>query len=194
MKMMTKAKLATALLAGLVSTGAMAKAETYQIDPTHTSIVVSWNHFGFSNPTASFSGVTGQLVFDDADPDKSKVSVTIPVKTVDTRVPALTKEFLAGEYFDVANYPEATFVSTKVTPKGDDEYEVAGNLTIKGHTKPVVLDAHLNKRGEHPMAKKPAIGFDASTTIKRSDFGLDKYVPYVSDEIDIELTTEAVDK
>lgn len=178
------------LAAGLLSTSVL--AADYQLDPTHTSVVATWNHFGFSNPTASFSDVSGSLSFDDKNPEKSSVSVSIPVKTVDTRVPALTEEFLnEADYFDVAKYPTATFRSTKVTAKGANQYDVTGELTIKGVTKPVVLHAVLNKQGEHPMTKKPAIGFNASTVIKRTDFNMGKYAPYVSDEVTLTITTEA---
>lgn len=178
------------LAAGLLSTSVL--AADYQLDPTHTSVTATWNHFGFSNPTASFSDVSGSLSFDDKNPEKSSVSVSIPVKTVDTRVPALTEEFLnEADYFDVAKYPTATFRSTKVTAKGANQYDVAGELTIKGVTKPVVLHAVLNKQGEHPMTKKAAIGFNASTVIKRTDFNMGKYAPYVSDEVTLTITTEA---
>jgi len=178
------------LAASLLGTSVL--AADYQLDPTHTSVTATWNHFGFSNPTASFSDVSGSLSFDDKNPEKSSVSVSIPVKTVDTRVPALTEEFLnEADYFDVAKYPTATFRSTKVTAKGANQYDVTGELTIKGVTKPVVLHAVLNKQGEHPMTKKPAIGFNASTVIKRTDFNMGKYAPYVSDEVTLTITTEA---
>jgi len=189
--MFKKANLALVILASTISMGAMAATKTYQMDPTHTSVVVSWNHFGFSNPTADFSNVTGTINFDDKAPAKSSVDVTIPVKTVDTHVPALTAEFLEADYFDVSKFPTATFKSTKVEAKGGKKYDVYGKLTIKGHSKNVVLHATLNKEGIHPMAKVPAIGFDATTTIKRSEFGLAKYVPYVSDAITIRISTEA---
>ena len=162
-----------------------AAATEYNLDPQHTSVVIAWNHFGFSNPTAYISDVSGKLSF---------VSVTLPVKTIDTHVKALTDEFLGKEYFDVKTFPEATFRSTKVESKGDNKYDVEGNLTIKGITKPVVLHATLNKQDMHPMVKKEAIGFDATGVIKRSDFKLDKYVPAVSDNVTITLSTEAYAK
>jgi polyisoprenoid-binding protein YceI len=98
---------------------------------------------------------------------------------------------MAETYFDVSTFPTATFESTKVTSTGENTYDVAGRLTIKGTTKLVVFKATLNGKGPHPMTQKAAIGFDASTTIKRSDFGIDKYVPNVSDEVTLTITTEA---
>ncbi|BDO02498.1 polyisoprenoid-binding protein [Klebsiella quasipneumoniae subsp. quasipneumoniae] len=171
-----------------------AAATEYSLDPQHTSVVIAWNHFGFSNPTAYISDVSGKLSFDKDNPEKSSVHVTLPVKTIDTHVKALTDEFLGKEYFDVNTYPEATFQSTRVESKGDNKYDVEGNLTIKGITKPVVLHATLNKQDMHPMVKKQAIGFDATGVIKRSDFKLDKYVPAVSDNVTITLSTEAYAK
>jgi polyisoprenoid-binding protein YceI len=174
----------------MFSVNAMAST-TYTIDPTHTSVIATWNHFGFSNPTAAFSDVSGSITYDADKPSASSISVSIPVKTVDTFVPKLTDEFMAETYFDVSSFPTATFESTKVTSTGGDNYDVAGSLTIKGTTKLVVFKAKLNGIGPHPMTQKPAIGFDARTTIKRSDFGIDKYVPNVSDEVTLTITTEA---
>lgn len=188
MKALNKAGLMVA--ASLLSGAAL--AADYTIDPTHTSVVVSWNHFGFSNPTASFSDASGSISFDEKAPQKASINVTIPVKTVDTKVSKLNEEFInEADYFDVAKYPTATFKSTKVTAKGDGQFDVTGDLTIKGVTKSVVFNAKLNGMGEHPMSKKPAIGFDASTVIKRTEFNLGKYAPYVSDEVTLTITTEA---
>ncbi|WP_446717702.1 YceI family protein [Erwinia sp. OLCASP19] len=179
---------------GIYSQLAAAAGESYAIDPGHTSVIVSWTHFGFSHPTASISDASGHILFDKADPTQSKVDVTLPLKTIDTRVPALTKEFLGAKYFDVKKYPTATFRSSKVSATGDNKFDVAGDLTIKGITKPVVFHALLNKQDMHPMVKKQAIGFDATTTIKRSDFKLDQYVPAVSDEVELRISTEAYAK
>lgn len=168
-----------------------AAATEYSLDPQHTSVVIAWNHFGFSNPTAYISDVSGKISFDKENPEKSSVNVTLPVKTIDTHVKALTDEFLGKDYFDVKTFPEATFQSTRVVSKGGNKYDVEGNLTIKDMTKPVLLHATLNKQDMHPMVKKQAIGFDATGVIKRSDFKLDKYVPAVSDNVTITLSTEA---
>ena len=94
--------------------------------------------------------------------------------------------------FDAARYPEITFTSTRVEAAGADRLKITGDLTIKGITRPVVLDATLNGRGEHPMAGREAIGFDATTTVKRSEFGLGYAVPAVSDEVVLRITTEGL--
>lgn len=194
MKQMKKLAIAAAAAASLYAPLSQAELKTYQIDPMHTAVAISWDHFGFSNPMAFIPNATGEVKFDSENPQKSTVNVTLPVGQIDTFVPKLTEEFRGAEYFDVAKYPTATFRSTKVTAKGDDKFEIVGDLTLKGITKPVTLEAKLNKQGEQPMLKKPAIGFDATGTIKRSDFKIDKYVPHVSDEIRLTISTEASSK
>jgi len=164
---------------------------TYKLDPNHTMVLFSWNHFGFSNPTADLGIAQGTLVFDAADPAKSSVDVTMPLSKLDTHVGALDEHLKKPDFFNADKYPVVTFKSTKVEPLGGDKFKVTGDLTVHGVTKPVVLDATLNKAGMHPMLKVPAIGFDATATIKRSDFGVGAYVPAVSDEVQIRITTEA---
>jgi len=178
----------------LASSSALAATTTYTLDPGHTQIVFSWNHFGFSNPTAQFGKVDGTLEFDQADPTKSSVTVTIPLASVNSNVPKLDQHLQTDEFFDSAKFPAATFKSTKVE-KGatPDQLKVTGDLTLHGVTKPVTLDVTVNKVGEHPMRKAPAAGFDATATLKRSDFGITKYVPNVSDDIKIHITSETVE-
>ncbi|WJG08541.1 YceI family protein [Aliiglaciecola sp. LCG003] len=184
-------KLGTLLLSSALSLNLTAAEMTYQIDPTHTSIVASWSHFGFSNPTASLSGASGKIVFDQQAPEKSSITVTLPVTSIDTYVEKLTSEFLDKDYFDTSRFPDAKFVSTKVSKTGESTFDVVGELTIKGVTKAVVFHATLNKTGLHPMTQKAAIGFDAHAEIQRSDFGLAQYVPNVGDAVKITITTEA---
>lgn len=163
---------------------------TYQLDPNHTMVLFSWNHFGFSNPTADLGLGQGTLVFDEQDPAKSSVEVTLPLASLDTFVPALDKHLKEADFFDADKYPVVTFKSTKVQPLGGHKFKVIGELTVHGVTKPVVLNATLNKIGPHPMSKAQSIGFDATATLKRSEFGVAAYVPNVGDLITIRITTE----
>lgn len=179
------------LAVALASSVTLAAPIDYKIDPTHTATVFSWNHFGFSTPSANFSDIQGVIKVDNAKPANSSVNVTIPLSSVNTNVPALDKEFQEEAWFNAAKYPNITFKSTKVETKDKKHFKITGDLTVKGVTKPVVLDAVLNKQGEHPMAKVPAIGFNATTSFKRSDFGLGNYVPNVGDKITVNITTEA---
>ena len=183
--------LSLGLAVAVASTLTLAAPVDYKIDPTHTATVFSWNHFGFSTPSANFSDIQGVIKVDNAKPANSSVEVTIPVSSVNTNVTALDKEFQEEGWFNAAKYPNITFKSTKVETKDKKHFKITGNLTVKGITKPVVLDAVLNKQGDHPMAKVPAIGFNATTSFNRSEFGIGNYVPNVGDKITVNITTEA---
>lgn len=187
---MRKTLLVAALFAFAGS--AFAAPVSYKIDPNHTNVLASWNHFGFSNPSINFGEADGTIVYDADKVSASSVQVTLPL----TGLSALAADFydhLTGDkWFDAAKFPAATFKSTKVEAAGEGKLKVTGDLTVKGVTKPVVLNVTLNKAGEQPMAKRAAIGFDATATVKRSDFGLGAYVPNVSDEVTLRITTEAV--
>ena len=183
--------LSLGLAAAIASSVTLAAPVDYKIDPTHTATVFSWNHFGFSTPSANFTDIQGVIKVDNAKPENSSVNVTIPVSSVNTNVPALDKEFQEEAWFNAAKYPNITFKSTKVETKDKKHFKITGDLTVKGVTKPVVLDAVLNKQGEHPMAKVPAIGFNATTSFNRSAFGIGNYVPNVGDKITVNITTEA---
>ena len=181
-----------AAVIALASTSAV--ATTYTLDPQHTQVQFSWSHFGFSNPAAVFGKLDATLEFDQTDPTKSTVNVTIPLNSVNSNVTKLNEHLESPDFFDAAKYPNATFKSTKVE-KGatPDQLKVTGDLTLHGVTKPVTLDVTVNKVGEHPMRKAPTAGFDATATVKRADFWISKYIPGVSDDIKIHITTEAIE-
>lgn len=183
--------LSLGLAVAIASSVTLAAPVDYKIDPTHTATVFSWNHFGFSTPSANFTDIQGVIKVDNAKPSNSSVDVIIPISSVNTNVPALDKDFQEEAWFNAAKYPNITFKSTKVETKDKKHFKITGNLTVKGVTKPVVLDAVLNKQGEHPMAKVPAIGFNATTSFDRSAFGIGNYVPNVGDKITVNITTEA---
>lgn len=176
----------------LASSAAFAAPVSYTIDPTHTNVLFSWNHFGYSNPTGNLGQATGTIVFDQENPAASSVEVTLPLSALDTHVSKLDDHLKAEDFLDAAKFPAITFKSTKVEKAGgDNAFTVTGDLTVHGVTRPVVLAATLNSAEVHPMKKLPAIGFDATATINRSDFGVGAYVPKVSDELKIRITTEA---
>ncbi|XQA75903.1 YceI family protein [Xanthomonas sacchari] len=185
---------ATSAFAAPAAASAAAKgvSGTYTLDPAHTDVLVQWSHFGFSNPSAHFGDVDGTLVYNAQDVSKSSVNVTLPLSGLNSFTAKFDEHLKSADFFDAAKFPTATFKSTKVTSAGGNKLTVAGDLTIKGTTKPVVLAVTLNGAGPHPMKKVPALGFDATTTVKRSDFGLGAYVPNVSDEVKIRITTEAL--
>ncbi|WP_336932876.1 YceI family protein [Acinetobacter bereziniae] len=174
-----------------VATFSAAKPVDYKIDPTHTATVFTWNHFGFSTPSANFSDIQGTISVDNAKPADSSVNVTIPLASLNTNVKALDEHLKTPDFFDAEKYPNITFKSTKVQALGKNKYKITGNLTVKDVTKPVVLDAVLNKQGVHPMTKAQSIGFNATTSFNRSAFGVGAYVPNVGDKITVNITTEA---
>ena len=165
---------------------------TYVIDPGHTTVIAQWNHLGFSNPVANFGGAEGKIVFDADNVSASSVEVTLPLSGLNSFVPDFDTHLLSADFFEADRFPAATFRSTAVEAAGPNQLKVTGDLTIKDNTHPVVLDVTMNRFAEHPMLKRPAAGFDATTTIKRSDFGVDMIAPAVSDEVHIRITTEAV--
>ena len=178
----------TALL--LAAGAATASPVPYDLDPDHTQVVFSWTHFGFSHPAGRFDAFQGDFRFDPVDPTKSTLAVTIPIDSIDTGVARLDSHLKGPDFFDAVKYPTATFRSTRVERAGAHGLKVTGDLTLHGVTKPVVLDVVVNRIGPHPMGGRAAAGFDATTTLRRSDFGISNYVPNVSDEIAISITTE----
>jgi polyisoprenoid-binding protein YceI len=195
MKRLSLITLLFSSLSVLAAAGAKATAaERYDIDASHSGVVFGWNHFGFSNPTARFDKIQGSVLLDKADLTKSSISVTLPLEGLDTGVEKLDQELKGPDFLDAAKYPTITFKSTKVEKNGENGLNITGDLTVHGVTKPVTLDAKVNRIGifEIPgVMKAQAAGFDATTVIKRSDFGVSKYVPYVSDEIPVHITLDA---
>lgn len=187
---MRKTLLVAALLAFAGS--AFAAPVSYKLDPNHTNVLATWNHFGFSNPSVGFSQVEGTLVYDADKVSASSVEVSLPINGLWAFSALFNEHLNSADWFDSAQFPTATFKSTKVEAAGEGKLKVTGDLTIRGITKPVVLNATLNKAADHPLGKRAALGFDATATVKRSDFGLAKYVPNVSDEVQIHITTEAM--
>lgn len=190
-KRILPAALFAATLFSAFAAPAFADGVAYRIDPGHTVVLATWAHAGYSHPSANFGGATGTIVYDAAAPEKSSVEVVLPMSGLDAFVPKLTEHLQSPDFFDAAKYPQATFRSTSVKALGEGRLEVTGTLDLHGVQKPVVLAVTLNKAAPHPMMKVDAIGFDATATIKRSDFGISKYVPMVSDEIGLRITTEA---
>ena len=170
---------------------AFAAPESYTLDPSHTNIIWFANHFGFSSPSGKFTAVKGTVSLDEDNTEASKVNVIITLGSVITGVEKLDEHLKTDAFFDIAKFPTASFVSDNVNMTGKDTAVVHGNLILHGITKPVILDVTLNKIGENPITHKKTVGFSATTTIKRSDFGMNYGVPGIGDDVKIMIEAEA---
>jgi polyisoprenoid-binding protein YceI len=181
-------------LATLVLASVAAHATTYTLEPDYTQGVFRWTHLGFSRPTAQFAHGEGTLEFDPQKPTAASVKVVIPLSTIHTGVPDLDDDLRSTDFFDTAKFPTATFTSTDVKPgTATNELLVSGNLMLHGITKPVTLAVTLLKVGFNSRTHSPTVGFDATTSIRRSDYGLGKYVPEVGDDVTIEIVCQAAE-
>ena len=180
------------LLGALAAVPAFAASDTYVLDPSHSQIVFSYNHLGFSTSYGMFSGFEGKISYDAEAPASSSVEVAFPVKTMLTGWQARFDHFMTPDFFGANVDSDVTFKSTAIEVTGEKTAKITGDLTLNGVTKSVVLDATLNQAGEHPMEKKPWLGFSATTTLIRSDFNVGMFAPYVSDEVPVQISIEAM--
>lgn len=186
---MKSALFASAL--AVVGAAAIAAPEKYVLDSGHSQILFSYDHIGFSTSRGMFGGFTGEIEFDAENPAASSVSVSIPTTSMITGWDARFEHFMSPDFFDADDSEMVTFTSTSIEVTGADTALITGDLMLNGVTKPVTLDARLNKAATHPMAGKPWLGFDASTTLLRSDYGLGLFAPAVGDEVKVEISIEA---
>ena len=183
--------LIAALLLATGSTCALAAPATYQVDSSHTFPRFSYSHLGLSIQTSQFNITTGTVTLDQAA-RSAAVDITIDTRAVDTGSAAFNEHIQAEDFLDTARYPTATFKSTQVLFTGDQPTAIEGDLSIKGITKPVTLKVNHFATMTHPMLQKDAIGANASTVIKRSEFNAGKHVPLVGDEVTITIAIEAI--
>ncbi len=168
-----------------------AQAEKYKFDPNHTNIDWQANHFGFSNPSGKFAKTEGTLELDEDKPENSKVTITIHTDSVVTGIEKFDQHIESADFLDAVKFPTATFISDKVEVTGKETAKVSGMLNLHGVENPVTLEVKLNKIGESPVAHRKTAGFSASTTIKRSEFGINTALPFVSDEVKLSIEAEA---
>lgn len=180
---------------------APARAATYTFEGGHTTITFSWSHAGLSRHSARIVGAEGTLEFEQATPTASHVEATLSPARIWTGVPALDRLLRSNDFFDAASEPAMTFKSTAVTQTGERMGQVVGDLTIRGTTRPVTLDVTWNFTGEHPLGLlnpsftgKFVSGFSAVARIQRSEWGLGRGTPLISDEVEIAIETEVVRK
>jgi polyisoprenoid-binding protein YceI len=163
---------------------ATVQSGTYAIEPTHTRVLFALDHFGVSTWYGDFTHVSGLLRLDAKNPAASGVEVSVPTDSLSTTNAALDGELKGADWFDVARFPTITFRSTKVTVLGPGRASIAGDLTLHGVTRPVVLEARFKgAAGPNAILRAYVVGFDLTGEIKRSDFGITKYAGSIGDDV-----------
>ncbi len=180
----------SAALLGLAAP-AVADPVKYDLDASHSQVVFSYNHLGFSTTYGMFSGFEGEIMFDVDAPETSSVSVSMPLMSMFTGWEAREAHFMSPEFFDAAEGDMVTFTSTGIEVTGENTANITGDLTMNDVTKSVVLETKLNQMGDNPMSQTPWLGFDATTTLLRSDFNVGAFAPFISDEVSVTISIEA---
>jgi polyisoprenoid-binding protein YceI len=177
--------LATPALAQQTMSPSSVQPGFYKIEPNHTRVLFSVSHLGFTTYYGEFVGASGTLTLRPATPTASRLDVSVPISGIMTPSQKLDDELKGPEWFDAARFPAMTFRSTAITPTGPGLADVTGDLTLHGVTRQVTLKAKFNAAGVNPLDKAYTTGFEVRGKIKRSDFGVTKYVPLVGDEVTI---------
>ena len=188
MRRLFLASAATAMLAAAIA--APAHAADYTIDPSHTHVLFMVDHLGFSKMIGVFKDISGKFSFDPANVAASAVKVDLKTASLDTQFGPRDADLKGADWFNVTEFPDMTFVGTGYAKTGDKTGTITGNLTLLGVTKPVTLNVTFNKAGVRPSDKKDAAGFSATATIKRTDFGLKTFVPYIGDDVALVIESE----
>lgn len=182
-----------ALLCGAGLSSAALAGDRYDLDPEHTQAVFHIDHLSYSTVTGSFRRLKGMLSLDEEHPEQSSVEATIEASSIDTGVPSRDEDLRSSEFFDVARYQTITFRSTKMKRRGPRSADVSGELTLLGISKPVMLRTTFNRVAPDPLrGNRVVAGFTATTTIRRSDFGMKAFVPLIGDSVRIEINAEAI--
>lgn len=182
--------------AALISAAPMASvfaADTYALDPAHTQAIFTINHLGFSTITGGVRNLKGTLILDPIKLENSAVKVTMAADSVDTGFAARDKDLQGPMFFNVEQFPTMTFTSTHITKTGAHTTDIEGDLTLLGITKPLVLKTTFNRMAKDTIGTNVyKVGFTATATIKRSDFGMKAYVPYVGDDVHVTINFEGI--
>ena len=165
-------------------------ADTYKVDPVHSSLVFSTKHFGVTDFYGHFNEITGTVTFDAADPSKSSVELTVPVESIDTHNDKRNQHLKSPDFFNAKQFPTLTFKSTKVDGTGDS-YKISGDLTIHGVTKPITIDFKKGTDGKGGQGETRG-GGETRFTIKRSDYDMKFMTGPVGDDVNIIVSLEGI--
>lgn len=167
--------------------------DTYALDPAHTQAIFTIDHLGFSKITGAVHDIQGTLILDADHLENSSVKVAMAADSVDTGFAARDKALQSEAFFNVAKFSTMSFSSTHVSRTGEKTLDIQGNFTLLGVTRPLVLKATLNRMAQDTVGTNVfKAGFSATTTIKRSDFGMKAYVPYVGDDVNVTINFEGI--
>lgn len=184
---MKRSVVAAVLVLGLV---VPVFAESYVIDPVHTTVIFKIQHMGAGRFIGRFNATSGKLAWDEKDPSKSSIEVSVKSDSVDTANADRDNHIKGPDFFNAKQYPTISFKSSKVEKAGE-HYTVTGDLTLHGETRPVTAKFEITGHGKHLKSGKPLIGFEATFKIKRSEFGMKQMVGPLGDEVDIIVGVEA---
>lgn len=173
---------------------AQVRSGSYVLDPAHGKITWSVSHMGFSTYLGQFSDVSATLDLDSANPAKSRLDASVRMDSVGTFSDGLDQHLKTADFFDTAKFPTASFRATSIRRTDANSADITGNLTLRGVTKPIVIQADFNQAGVNPVSKLYTVGFDGEAKIKRSDFGISYGLPMLGDEVTLHLEAEFVAK
>jgi polyisoprenoid-binding protein YceI len=187
--MIVRSTLFCALLAavGLSS----AKADNYKIDPVHSAIIFKAGHIGVGNIYGRFDTFSGDFVFDANDPTKDSVKIEITTDSIDSNSAARDKDLKGPDFLNTKQFPTAAFKSTAVKKVDDKNYEVTGDFTLRGVTKPVTLAVQVIGSGQGPKGES-RLGTESTVTLKRSDFDVKAFLPAIADDVQLRIAVEAI--
>lgn len=170
--------------------GSEVPSGTYAVDPAHTYVTFSYLHQGLSYPLLRAKSIDGELDYDASDMSKSKVNISVAADSIRTNVDHFDKELASRKFFNADKFPYMNFSTNSYSPINDTEGILSGQITIRGITEPLELAITLNNALVHPMLDIPVIGFSATGSVARSDFGLDRFVPVISDTVVFSIEVE----
>lgn len=168
------------------------QAGEYQLDAEHAALLFKIQHLGLSTYVGRFNTFDAQLNFDPNNMAAASLKAVVDIDSIDINNTKLSKTLQNGTWFNSAQYPQAFFVSHTVTGVSDASFNFTGDLTLRGVTKPVTFKATFHGGADNWITGKYTVGFSATARIKRSEFGMDSYIPIVGDEIDLEIYAEFV--